>query len=166
MSHPNPTDYLMQSIDAAYPNRPSWDKYFMDLATLTASRSKDPSTKVGAVLVDSNHNIRSTGYNGYPRGVNDSRGTVERAVKLLLAEHAERNAIYAAARSGVSTEGCTIYVSGLYPCADCARAIIQAGITRVVISNTDRPERWATSMAYAEIMFRESGIVVYEAPVQ
>lgn len=140
----------------------SWDQYFIGMARYVATRSKDVSTRVGAVIVDSDNRVRCTGYNGFPSGVMETPDrTQDRAIRLTYSEHAERNAIYSAARSGVSTCGCTIYVSGLYPCAECARAIIQSGIKNVVVVSTvDRPERWAESMKAAELMFGEVQVTV------
>lgn len=110
----------------------SWDKKFMGLANYIATWSKDPSTKVGAVIVNSDKRVVSLGYNGFPQGVDDSVvERYERPLKYKYTEHSERNAIFSAARLGVSLVGCTIYCNYL-PCADCARAIIQSGITRVV----------------------------------
>ena len=98
------------------------------------ARSKDPNTQIGCVIVGPNHEIRSTGYNSFPRGIRDDvPERLVRPTKYLWIEHAERNAICNAARAGTATEGCTIYVE-IMPCMDCARAMVQAGITQVVIS--------------------------------
>lgn len=141
-----------------------WHKKFSDMVTLIASWSKDPSTKVGAVIVDNEHNVRSIGYNGFPRDVNDdNEERWERPEKYLWTEHAERNAIYAAARHGTPIENCVIYLAW-YPCADCARAIIQAGIKTVYINNkkltgdTEKDERWKDHFRVSETMFNESGV--------
>ena len=113
------------------------DRYFMLLALLAATRSKDPSSNIGAIIVSPSTEgdvVRSTGYNGFPAGVNDSISVrYERPIKYLWFEHAERNAIYACARSGTSTQGCRIYTNSI-PCADCTRAIIQAGISHLFIA--------------------------------
>ncbi|MBC8555659.1 MAG: dCMP deaminase family protein [Candidatus Brocadiales bacterium] len=111
-------------------NRPDWDQYFMTIAYLAASRSTDQSTHVGAVIVTQDNAIVSTGYNGPVRGeVYDT--PQERPEKYLYIEHAERNAIYNAARHGTKLDQCKLYVNFL-PCADCARAIVQSGITEVI----------------------------------
>jgi len=110
-----------------------WDTYFMSLAYLVAMKSKDPRTRVGAVIVGPDNEIRTTGYNSFPRGLDDDRP--ERAVtpaKHLFFEHAERNAIYNAARMGTSLKGCRIYLPFM-PCSDCARGIVQAGLAEVVL---------------------------------
>jgi dCMP deaminase len=111
---------------------PSWDQYFLRLLPHIAARSKDPDTQVGCIAVGPDHEIRTSGYNGFPRGIKDlDPDRWERPAKYLRCEHAERNTFYNAARCGIALEGCTLYIT-LYPCMDCARAIIQVGITRVV----------------------------------
>lgn len=133
-----------------------WDRRFLGLASVVATWSKDPSTGVGAVIVDDKHHIVSMGFNGFPRAVRDDDAILEnRDEKLRRTIHAEANAILFATRSVV---GCTIYVTHP-PCAKCAATIIQAGIARVV----SRPpwasfaERWADDMRSASEMFAESG---------
>lgn len=135
-----------------------WDKRFLNLAKHVAEWSKDRSTGVGAVIVDpKTRTVVSLGYNGFPRGIDDDvEERHERPKKYLWTEHAERNAIYQASRS---LRGCTLYTP-LFPCADCARAIIQSGITRVV---TVRPEdeyieRWGEQFSVAQEMFSEVSI--------
>ncbi len=112
----------------------SWDEYFMGIAELSAMRSKDPSTQVGACIVDSEKKVVSIGYNGMPRGVDDERipwGHGEGLEsKYLYVCHAELNAILNA-RGGSNLKGCTIYVT-LFPCNECAKAIIQTGISELV----------------------------------
>jgi dCMP deaminase len=145
--------------------RETWDEYFMGMAKYIATRSKDRSTKIGAVLVGPSKEIRSTGYNDFPRKVNDDVDTRrERPAKYLFSEHAERNSIYNASRVGTPTEGCILYVSGRPPCADCARAIIQAGIKEVIVETMEhksRPEMdWEANTKAAMEMLQEAGIVV------
>lgn len=111
-----------------------WDKRFMDLCDHVSQRTEDRDFKVGAVIVGPDLEIRSTGYNGFPRGVcNDVEERYDRSSgeKFFWIEHGERNAIYNAARIGVSINGGTLYVNR-FPCSDCARAIVQAGIVRIV----------------------------------
>ena len=111
-----------------------WDRYFIEMATLVSKKSKDRSTKVGCVIVGPNHEVRTTGYNGFCRGINDDADDRhDRPEKYFWVEHAERNAIYNAARNGIPLEGCTAYVSNLLPCADCTRGMIQSGIKRIII---------------------------------
>lgn len=112
----------------------SWDEYFMGIATLAAMRSKDPSTQVGACIVNQDKRIMSMGYNGMPRNCNDDEFPWGREgdpfnSKYLYVCHAEFNAILNCDRGNL--RGCTVYVT-LFPCNECAKAIIQSGITEVV----------------------------------
>ena len=110
----------------------SWDEYFMGVALLAAKRSKDPNTQVGACIVDSNNVILTTGYNGFPIGCSDDEFPWDREgeiTKYPYVVHAELNAILNA--SGKSLKGARIYVA-LFPCNECAKAIIQSGIKEVV----------------------------------
>ena len=113
-----------------------WDTRFFGIAQLVASWSEDNSRKIGAVVVGSANQILSTGYNGFPRGVKASdqaRHSSKDREKYFWFEHAERNAIYNAARNGIALEGSFIY-STLFPCADCARAIVQCGMSELITS--------------------------------
>ena len=112
----------------------SWDEYFMGVAQLAAERSKDPSTQVGACIVDGEKRILSTGYNGFPHGCSDdefpwNRDESKGDTTYQYVVHAELNAILNA--SGKSLAGSTLYV-GLFPCNECAKAIIQAGVKEVI----------------------------------
>ena len=112
----------------------SWDEYFMGVALLAAERSKDPSTQVGACIVDSDKTILSTGYNGLPKGCDDNdypwnRDESKGETKYPYVVHAELNAILNC--QGKSLKGATIYV-GLFPCNECTKAIIQSGIKEVI----------------------------------
>ena len=115
----------------------NWDEYFMGLAFLSAYRSKDPNTKVGACIADQNHKVVSIGYNGMPRGVNDDDLSWNKGEGLdsryLYVCHAEFNAILNT-RDGTSLNGCTLYVT-LFPCNECAKAVIQTGIKEVVYAD-------------------------------
>lgn len=136
----------------------AWDKTFLNLCDEIAQRSKDPSTKVGACIVAPDRTIVSMGYNGFPRGCNDHPFIYEnRAVKLLRTIHAEVNAIITARRD---LTGCTLYVSPLHPCSNCAAIIVQAGIKRVVYKGEADPTRWAASFDEARKMFAEAGVKV------
>lgn len=139
----------------------NWDNRFRELVEHIGGWSKDSSTKVGCVIVGSSREIRSTGYNGLPRKVDDDQDyRHERPEKYFWYEHAERNAIYNAARVGTPLEGCTIYCSH-FPCADCARAIVQSGITRVVTSNGWKDKkRWEKHSKVGLAMFEEAGVEV------
>jgi dCMP deaminase len=110
-------------------NPHKWHVRFIELARLIASWSKDLSTKVGAVAVGPSREICSVGYNGLPRGVDDTiESRYERPAKYIWTEHAERNLVYNASRIGVSLQGCHLYCTH-FPCPDCARGIIQSGIS-------------------------------------
>jgi len=100
-----------------------------------AVKSKDPNTKCAAIIIGQNNNIISTGYNGFPRGANDyDKAKWQKPEKYFWVEHAERNAIYNAALNGTKLESTILYASH-FPCVDCARAIINSGIKRVVVSD-------------------------------
>ena len=132
-----------------------WDKRFIDLAKLVGSWSKDPSTQVGAVIVDDKRRIISVGYNGFPRGVEDSeKRLVDREQKYAIIVHAEMNAL-AFARGSV--EGCTLYTWPFQPCSRCAGFIIQSGIKRVVTIEHSS-ERWNTNFNLSKELFSESGV--------
>jgi dCMP deaminase len=111
--------------------------------------------------------IRSTGFNGFPRGIDDNiSARQERPAKYRWTEHAERNAIFNAARIGISTEGCTCYVNW-FPCIECARGIIQAGIFRLVGLEPDRSDpKWGDEFDFAFNLFREAGVELslYDVP--
>ena len=135
-----------------------WDTYFLEMATLVAKKSKDPSTKVGAVIVGPEHEVRSTGYNGFPRGIDEyPPSRWERPEKYQWCEHAERNAIYNAAMMGTPLKGCTAYVQ-CTPCAPCGR-----GITEVVISKenpfSDRSD-WKDDIDFSLEMLKEAGVSI------
>ena len=144
----------------------SWDEYFIKMAYLVASKSKDSSTKIGAVTVKDKQ-ILSTGYNGICRDVSDDHERrLQAPEKYFWFEHAERNACYSAAREGINLKGSTLYTQG-YPCADCARGIIQSGIKEVVLHGPWEDaaanffgETWAASQRRSDVMFYESGITV------
>lgn len=140
-----------------------WDDYFMTVAYLVAMRSKDESTHVGAVIVGPDREIRSTGYNSFPMGIDDEKSErQERPEKYYWFSHAERNSIYLAARVGIPVSGCTMYTNGV-PCTDCAFAVIQSGITEVVIdgkwSNPER-DKWDETAKRTKVMFEEAGVKI------
>ena len=110
-----------------------WDVRFLRLAHEVAKWSKDRSTRVGAVIVGEDRTPGPYGYNGFPRYVDDEREERHaRPEKYSWTEHAERNAIYNAARVGMALKGCTIYVTHI-PCVDCTRAIIQVGMRQIIV---------------------------------
>ena len=141
-----------------------WDLRFIDLARHISEWSKDPSTKVGCVIVGEDREIRSTGFNGFPRGIDDTLERLEdRNQKYPMICHAEENAIMHAARIGVSLKGTMAYVTWP-PCSRCTRSLIQAGVSEVVYpSNVQIPDRWQSDFDIASEMMSEAGIIVRKA---
>ena len=178
-----------------------WYDYFIRMADLVALKSKDPSTKCGVVVVGADNQILSTGYNGFPRGVEEGEdardvccqcggeGTLpafgygedvacrecdgsgakfrwNRPHKYLFIEHAERNAIHNAARTGVSLLGATMYFNWEpCPCNECAKAVIQAGIKKLVGYDRKFPgkgDQWDESLRVSRAMLREAGVDIVE----
>jgi dCMP deaminase len=113
-------------------DRPDWDTYFMSMCFLVAQRSIDPSTKHGCVVIDKERAILSTGYNGPPRGSDDTTIPLTRPEKYPYLIHAEENAILNAARNGISLKGSTFYVTG-HPCDNCFRMMLGVGAEAVVV---------------------------------
>lgn len=137
---------------------PKWTGRFLDLAEFIAGWSRDPSTKVGAVIVRPDKTIASVGYNGFPRGVDDTHQRyADRETKYGLVVHAEANAIVAASES---LEGCTIFTWPFPPCSDCAGLIVQSGIDLVVAPepNDEQVVRWGKSFELADTIFREGDV--------
>ena len=142
-----------------------WDRYFLRLALEAARMSKDPNTQVGAVIVGPDREIRSTGFNGFPRGIEDSEERLnDRDLKLRIIVHAEMNAVLAAARVGIPVKGCVLYLAatdagglvwGGPPCVRCTVEAIQAGIVGVVSApQKEAPSRWHADLKMArEILF-------------
>jgi dCMP deaminase len=148
-----------------------WHKYFMTMAYLIATKSKDPSTKVGAVIVGPDQEIRSTGYNGLARGLHDSDLRYQSPLKLQLINHAEENALLNCCRVGISTKNCKIYVPWM-PCSLCCKSIIQAGITEVIYhkqwpGNNNPSGSWAESIILSKEMFQETKVILteYDGPL-
>ncbi len=146
-----------------------WDSHFLRMAHEVAKMSKDPSTKVGAVIVGPDREMRSSGFNGFPRGIADTAERLnDRETKLGLVVHAECNAILNAARIGTPTKGCTMYLlatdqSGAMwggpPCTRCTVEVIQAGITEVVaLPFKTVPSRWKDSIEQARKLLTEAGV--------
>jgi len=139
----------------------SWDNRWLQMAKLIATWSKDQSRKTSAVIVDDRNVLVSIGWNGFPRGLDDDameRHT--RPAKYAWTEHAERNAIYNAAANGHKLRGCTMFMPW-YPCADCARAIIQSGISVVVCVEPDwNDANWGGDFAIVKVMMTEAGVNV------
>ena len=157
----------IETVSFKLDTRPTkWDKRFLALAEHIAQWSKDPSTKVGAVIVDKDKRVVGMGYNGFPRGVEDTEKRYnDRPVKYAMVVHAELNAILNAKSS---VEGCTIYVWPQFvtdappTCEECAKAIIQSGIKRVVGSNPGIRDgsAWTDGIKLAQQMYKEAGVIV------
>ena len=155
----------------------SWDEYFMSLAFFVAMKSKDDSTRVGAIIVDDRRSIVSTGFNGFPRGVDDDDPERNaRPTKYLAVAHAERNALDNASLSGAKVRDCVLYTQWI-PCAHCAQGIIQTGIKEVVHFHPMESEMlkfivlrndWKASAEEGLRMMLEAGVKVrrYEGPLK
>jgi len=154
-----------------------WDEYFLNMAMFTAHMSKDPSTKVGAVLTSKDRTVLSTGYNGFPRNVIDSEARLNnREVKLELVVHAEMNAVLAAARIGTSTRDSVLYVAatdgthevwGGPPCVRCTVECMQAGVVEFVSRPMKlAPSRWYDSIRKAKEIILEAGLKYREIPLR
>ncbi len=138
----------------------SWHRYFMDMAHKVASRSKDPSTKVGCIVTSKDKVVVASGYNGIPQGVRDLPERMERPAKYLWTAHAEENAVALAARVGASLRDGYAYVTH-HPCSRCARSLIQAGIQVVYVDKgkTNMPQE---EFDVAKEMFTEAGVYVID----
>lgn len=144
----------------------SWYTRYMDLARHVSTWSKDKSTKVGCVIVAPDmRTVVAMGYNGFPRGVyDDMQCRHERPLKYKWTEHAERNAIYNAAHKGISLQGCKMFVPW-FPCCDCARAVIQTGITELYCHKPDlSDERWGADFVISLEMLGEAEVEVVYVP--
>jgi dCMP deaminase len=140
-----------------------WDTRFMLLAHHIAGWSKERGRRVGSVIVGPDKEVRSTGFNGLPRGVHDDleeRHSRENGAKYLWSSHAERNAIYNAARIGMPLKGCTIYIPW-FPCVDCAKAIIQSGISELVAYEPDYHDpKWGPEFTIVTQMLDEAKVTI------
>lgn len=151
-----------------------WDRYFLGLALAASRMSRDPSTRVGSVLVRDN-TLLSTGFNGFPRGIADDHRLTDRETKLKLVVHGEMNAVLNAARSGRALEGATMYTAcqsngvmwGGAPCTRCAVECIQAGIREIVSYPAKlTPSRWHEDLAYSEAILAEAGVIFRSLPLE
>lgn len=141
-------------------NQNKWDVRYLELARHISTWSSDPSRKVGAVAIGSKKQVLSQGFNGFCRGFDDSKERyANRELKLKFIVHAEANVIYNAAHSGVNLDGSTLYVWGCPICHECAKAIIQCGIRRVVMPSMETPKSWVDSVAFGQELFAEAGVV-------
>ena len=142
----------------------TWDDYFLQIARVAATKSKDPSTKVGAVIVRPDHSIVSMGYNGFPRGIADTYKRLhDRETKYSLIIHGEMNAILSARES---LAGYTLYTVPFMPCDRCFVHVIQAGIRRVVYTKAtdDQNTRWGPAFARVLELADEADIIMTEYP--
>ncbi len=150
--------------------RPNWDQLYITMCYLVGMRSKDPHTHVGSVIVDADNVLVATGYNSLPRSIEIDKDAVrlsrEDGEKYFWVEHAERNAIYNAARRGTVLKGCKLYVPWR-PCTDCARGIIQTGISEVIIHQNGQDfydkhtdGKWIASYKRVTDMFLEASVKV------
>ena len=141
-----------------------WNDRYLRLCEEVGSWSKDPSTKVGAVIVRPNMTLVNVGYNGFPAGVDDASWRYEdRATKLRMVVHAEINAIVLAEKS---VKGCILYITPFPPCAPCAAIVIQSGIATVVTRKPDAGllDRWGADLEIAASMFQEAGVqLIYQS---
>ena len=135
-----------------------WDRNFLELAQCVSGFSKDPSTQVGAVIVDQNNRIVSIGYNGFPKGIKDDHRLLDRETKYKMIVHGEMNAIIFAKQA---LDGCTLYTVPFLSCPNCAAVVIQAGIKRVV-APTCTDARWMDNIDFSKARFREAGVNITE----
>jgi dCMP deaminase len=136
-----------------------WDNRYLELARHVSGWSKDPSRQIGAVAIGSKGQVLAQGFNGFPRGINDTADRYEdRETKYKLVVHAEMNCIYNASYSGVSLDGSTFYVWGLPVCSECAKGIVQVGVKRVIMPLQDIPPHWEESWKLSSQIFEEAGI--------
>lgn len=139
-----------------------WADRYMKLAQVISTWSKDPSTKVGAIVVGHNGEILSQGYNGFPRKIKDTDYRLNnRSEKYKYIIHAEMNAIFNASLNGVSLQNASIYIYGLPICHECAKGIIQVGIKKVIIHKQIK-DNWQESCQIAQEMLIEAGIKIIE----
>ena len=138
----------------------AWGDRYIHLAKEISTWSKDPSTKVGAVVIGNNGEVLSQGYNGFPRSIKDTPQRLkDRGKKYNLVVHAEMNAIYNASLNGVSLKGSTLYVYGLPICNECAKGVIQVGIDKVIATRpADYNKEWDESIKDAKALFKEAEV--------
>lgn len=142
----------------------NWLNYFISIAEVVKLKSKDEHTQIGVAVVGPDNEIRSTGYNSFPRGINDRVAVrQQRPLKYFYFAHAERNALYNAARVGTPLKDCVMYLTCGVPCADCAIGIINSGIKEIWVNwakNETNSEKWAEHAKHSMIMFEEAGVTV------
>ena len=145
----------------------SWHEYFIDIAEGVSTKSKDRSTKVGAIIVGPNKEVRTTGFNGFPRGVDDDvEERHERPTKYIYTAHAEENCISNAAMVGVSLLDCVMYLNWepTAVCSRCARAVINSGLVAIIGPNKQFPSKnkdWQEDFKHSTLMLNERGVKQY-----
>jgi dCMP deaminase len=139
-----------------------WHKRYIELARNISTWSKDPSRQIGAVAISDSGQVLATGYNGFPRGIEDTPERYEnKETKYKLVVHAEMNCIYNATYNGVSLEGSSLYIWGLPPCSECAKGMIQVGVRNVYYSYGQQiPQKWLESLETTIELFKESGVTL------
>lgn len=156
---------LQKAIDSIN-GTTKWDIRYLEMARLVSTWSKDPSTQTGAVVVRPDNSVASVGYNGFPRGIEDTPERYEdREVKYSYIVHCEMNAVLSA---HTTVRGDTLYTWPFFSCDRCAMHMIQAGITRVVAPSCppDKQDRWAAILEDSKNRFREAGVEVVEIPYE
>jgi dCMP deaminase len=139
---------------------PGWNEYFMKIAEVTATRSKDPSRQVGCVIVDpSSQSVKSGGYNGMVMGLEETDDIWEKPSRHFYTCHAEFNAIALAARNGISVNKCWLYCT-CFPCMNCARLLIQAGIEKIKIKSGQLANSYAEEYHETYALLRKIGIEI------
>lgn len=140
-------------------SKESWDDTFFGIIDVIAKRSDDPNTKLGAIIVSPNNDIISMGYNGLPRGIEPTKANTTRPTKYAFMCHAESNAILNCVRTHTMIpESSRLYVQ-MIPCVVCTRAIIQAGIKKVIIGNTQSSNpKWEDDWKTSKLMLVEAGV--------
>ena len=137
-----------------------WKKRFLKLSKEISTWSKDPSTKVGALIISEDRNIISTGYNGFPRNIEDTEERLNnRELKYKFILHAEMNCILNALYNGRSVKDCILFVHGLPPCSECTKSIIQAGIKKV-ITDSKATDNWKESLKLSLEMLKEANVEI------
>jgi dCMP deaminase len=141
----------------------NFDEWFMNFVYLAARKSKDPKTKIGAVLVHNNEPVAIC-YNGFPKGVKDNPDRYnDRELKRKMVCHAEENTTYLAAKRGVSTVGSTLYTQGI-PCSECTKGLINAEISKIIVHkqwpNLIHSPEWVNSIELSKLMLNEAGIII------
>jgi len=156
-------DYMRRRMREEDAKDIKWDRRFMEMAEIISGWSKDPSSKIGAVVVNAERRILATGYNGFPRGIEDSDERLNnRDEKYPRIIHAEMNALMNALYNGVTVKDATLYVYGLPVCPACTKCVIQAGIKRVVMPTAKTDKGNWEEVWYKESlpMYKEAGVVV------